>query len=150
MADEVARTVEQSLAHAQRLRQSILKKAFEGKLVSQDANDEPAYILLERIKEKRAQIETEGRAKKKSKIKPSYKEMEKMEKDTETLKQTIGLYELLKASKKLLTPKELWLTSKLDIEDFYKFLKIEVESGRIIEKRPNDSDVYLEVEDATR
>ena len=32
------------------LRQSILKKAFSGDLVSQDANDEPANILLERIK----------------------------------------------------------------------------------------------------
>jgi type I restriction enzyme S subunit len=32
------------------MRQSILKKAFEGKLVEQDPTDEPAAILLERIK----------------------------------------------------------------------------------------------------
>lgn len=42
--------MKQSLAQAQRLRQSILKKAFEGRLVAQDAKDEPAEKLLERIK----------------------------------------------------------------------------------------------------
>jgi type I restriction enzyme S subunit len=53
VADEVARTVEQSLAQAQRLRQSILKKAFEGKLVAQDAEDEPAGVLVERIRQQK-------------------------------------------------------------------------------------------------
>lgn len=50
VADRVERTVEQSLMQADRLRQSILKKAFEGKLVAQDAKDEPAGVLLERIR----------------------------------------------------------------------------------------------------
>jgi type I restriction enzyme S subunit len=54
VADEVARTVEQSMAQAERLRQSILKKAFEGKLVAQDVNDEPADVLLERIRNEKA------------------------------------------------------------------------------------------------
>ncbi|KNY28987.1 hypothetical protein [Pseudobacteroides cellulosolvens] len=42
--------IQNSLAQAEALRQSILKKAFEGKLVPQDPNDEHAEKLLERIR----------------------------------------------------------------------------------------------------
>jgi type I restriction enzyme S subunit len=53
VANEVEKTVEASLKQAERLRQSILKKAFEGKLVPQDPSDEPAEKLLERIRANR-------------------------------------------------------------------------------------------------
>jgi type I restriction enzyme S subunit len=42
-------------ARAARLRQAILKKALEGKLVPQDPTDEPASVLLERIRAIRSQ-----------------------------------------------------------------------------------------------
>ena len=42
------------LASADALRQAILKKAFAGQLVPQDPNDEPATILLERIRAEKA------------------------------------------------------------------------------------------------
>ncbi|HEB57403.1 MAG TPA: restriction endonuclease [Gammaproteobacteria bacterium] len=49
--------LEINLKKSEVLRQSILKKAFSGQLVEQDPNDEPASILLERIKaEKEKQI----------------------------------------------------------------------------------------------
>jgi type I restriction enzyme S subunit len=44
-----------ALARATALRQAILKKAFAGKLVPQDPNDEPASVLLDRIRATRAQ-----------------------------------------------------------------------------------------------
>lgn len=52
-ADAVLAAVEHSQHRISRLRQSILKWAFEGKLVDQDPNDEPASVLLARIKAER-------------------------------------------------------------------------------------------------
>ena len=47
-------TLTASYLRGSRLRQSILKWAFEGRLVDQDPNDEPAEGLLERIRAERA------------------------------------------------------------------------------------------------
>jgi type I restriction enzyme S subunit len=57
IADEVEQTVEKCLKEADRLRQSILKRAFEGKLVPQDPEDKPAEKLLERIKAEKAKLQ---------------------------------------------------------------------------------------------
>ena len=47
------------------LRQKILDLAIRGKLVPQDPNDEPAKVLLERIREQKQQMLKEGKLKKK-------------------------------------------------------------------------------------
>jgi type I restriction enzyme, S subunit len=47
--DKLEAVVQQSIKESKRLRQSILKQAFEGKLVEQDPNDESAGVLLEKI-----------------------------------------------------------------------------------------------------
>jgi type I restriction enzyme, S subunit len=56
-----------STKHAFRLRQSILKQAFEGKLVPQDPTDEPAQKLLDRIKSESQRHEANGKP---TKMKP--------------------------------------------------------------------------------
>ena len=55
------REVEAALARARRLRQSILKRAFEGRLVEQKPDDEPAAVLLERIRAAREAPATGGK-----------------------------------------------------------------------------------------
>lgn len=62
VADQIGKTVDHSLKQAERLRQSILRRAFEGKLVPQDPNDEPAERLLERIKAERTKHLAEAKA----------------------------------------------------------------------------------------
>lgn len=53
-ADQLEVRVKAAQARIDRLTQSILAKAFRGELVPQDPNDEPASVLLERIKAQRA------------------------------------------------------------------------------------------------
>ena len=59
--------VEANRARAERLRQSILKQAFSGKLVPQDPNDEPASALLDRIRAEREKAQADARSSRKPK-----------------------------------------------------------------------------------
>ena len=67
-------SAEANLKRADRLRQAILKRAFEGRLVHQDSNDEPASALLERIRaerdaKERVSKKPQGRANRRSRSK---------------------------------------------------------------------------------
>lgn len=53
ICDQLETTIIENLQKAEALQQSILKQAFEGKLVPQDPNDDPAEKLLEGIRAER-------------------------------------------------------------------------------------------------
>ena len=66
IADSIEQSLDRGLVQADQMRTAILKQAFEGKLIPQDPNDEPAELLLERIKNERAKREAEKQAEAKS------------------------------------------------------------------------------------
>jgi type I restriction enzyme S subunit len=59
--EAVERAVDATLSRSAGLRRSVLKAAFEGRLVEQDPADEPASVLLERIAADRAAAATRKR-----------------------------------------------------------------------------------------
>lgn len=56
------KSIEISLKQAAAQRQNILRAAFAGQLVPQDPNDEPASVLLERIRAERASLDSTKKA----------------------------------------------------------------------------------------
>ena len=71
VSNEIEATIKSEIKRAERLRQSILKHAFSGKLVSQDPNDEPASVLLEKIREEKKQQPKQRKKTAKSKAQDS-------------------------------------------------------------------------------
>ena len=65
--DHIETAIDSEITKSASLRQSILKKAFAGQLVAQDPNDEPASILLNRIKAEREKTVKNKTPKKKNK-----------------------------------------------------------------------------------
>lgn len=61
---------------AKQLTDSILQMAIQGKLVPQDPNDEPASVLLDKIRKEKARLVKEGKLKKKDLVEVPIKEDE--------------------------------------------------------------------------
>ena len=68
--EEVNRQIQQQAKYAEMLRQSILQQAVEGKLCEQDPNDEPASVLLEKIKAEKERLVAEKKIKKQKSLPP--------------------------------------------------------------------------------
>lgn len=125
-ADMMERTIDESLIKAEKMRQSILKKAFEGKFVTQNSNEESVKELLERIKEEKIKYQKELKNQKKNKVK--------------IVKKVSIVETLQKAENNTMKSKELWQQSQYhdDIEGFYAALKKEIEEYQTIEEYKND------------
>lgn len=124
-------------AQVERLTPALLNKAFRGELVPQDPNDEPASVLLERIRAARAAAPTKPRRRRAA---VGYRKAKKPEvlmlkrKDV----QDTHLAKILKEPGPL-TAESLWSASQLDIDDFYDQLKDEEARGLLRENRGQSS-----------
>jgi type I restriction enzyme S subunit len=113
----------------------LLAKAFSGELVPHDPNDEPASVLLERIRAARGAVTTKPRRKPlrsngRPKISPIPEVLMLNRKDI----QPTHLSTILRNSGPL-TAEALWAASHLDIDEFYDQLKDEETRGLLREQR---------------
>lgn len=113
------------------LDQSLLAHAFRGELVPQDPDDEPAAVLLARIK---AEAGEPGTKKRRDNKEPRSKD--KPEATVLTRKDTTPthLTAILKEHGPL-APEALWKASQMDIDEFYDQLKDEEARGLLRETR---------------
>ncbi|MGO8534169.1 restriction endonuclease subunit S [Rhizobium ruizarguesonis] len=144
--DRLAGEAGRALKLLGKLDQAILAKAFRGELVPQDKNDEPAEKLLERI---HAEREASPKATRPTRSAPS--KLTKSKRRTAEMAKTRGdvekdhLAEILRVSGGTKTPRDLWLQSGMDIDEFYKQLRSEMDLGQIREGTNKDQ---LELVDA--
>jgi len=136
--DAVEKQLEEQLARSKALRQSILKRAFAGELVDQDPNDEPASILLERIKTEKAEAATAAKRDRKTKpVRQPKKRRPTMTDLIEVLKKEGDWVSASKAAQGLGIADG---TSSDDVEAFYRQLKERIEANEIEVERRGDED----------
>jgi hypothetical protein len=143
-AKQMIVALEQQLNRARVTRESLLRDAFAGRLVPQRSNDEPALLLLDRIRFIRdsESKKPKGMHMPNSKLKIDHR----------------PLLDVLYAHKKPITPEQLFRESGFQrefednechqdiVDKFYEELSaITGPNGPVIEKRPNRNTVLLTV-----
>ena len=137
-ADALDAEIDAALTRAEALRQSTLKKALSGRLIHQSLTDEPAIVLLERIRAEKAKGQRTTKRDRKSA--PPRKPI--IRRPTLT-----NLIEVLERQKNWISAskaaEQLGVSdgaSSDDVEAFYRQLKEQVEGGAIDVERRSDED----------
>ncbi len=58
LADALEAKYKKAIQRVEKIEQSVLAKAFRGELADPDPNDEPAAVLLKRLHEEKAKLES--------------------------------------------------------------------------------------------
>jgi type I restriction enzyme S subunit len=131
-ADRLEARYRAAHAYVEQLTPALLTKAFRGELVPQDPKDEPASVLLERIRASRAvsegALKVRGGGNVQTKTASSTRKVKKSKAKIIMLKrkdvEPSHLSSILKANGPL-SAEALWSASQLDIDEFYDQLKDE-------------------------
>lgn len=138
--DRLEEIIRINVKRAARMRQSVLKMAFEGRLVEQDSNDEPASKLLHRIQVERRRLAEEESQK------PRYRREGKVSTQTERK----SLYDTLREAGESLSVRDLFQQAGFThetIDDFYEELRRAVDVDKNVNSWRRDHEVYLETID---
>jgi type I restriction enzyme, S subunit len=132
----IDRRIASGATSPEKLTQAILAKAFRGELVPQDPNDEPATVLLERIRATLAEplVVKRGRKSLGKRVARSPREKTAMAKSRhdDDVKGKPYLAGLLREGG-IMSVEELFRRAELPVTDFYKQLAWEVENGHILD-----------------
>jgi type I restriction enzyme S subunit len=135
-ADRLGRRYEAAHKSTVILTPSFLAKAFRGDLVPQDPDDEPASVLLERIREQRqtSPANKPKRPPKRTPRAPRKKAAMTKSRFDDDVQGKPYLAGFLKGSKKSLSAEDLFKKADLPLVDFYKQLDFEVKQELIVDR----------------
>jgi type I restriction enzyme S subunit len=132
-ADRVEARYAAARAQVERLTPALLAKAFRGELVPQDPDDEPASVVLERIRAARAAAPPKPRSRQGTGRQMKTHKAEILMLNRRDIPDA-HLFNILR-ERGPLTAEALWSASQLDIDDFYDQLQDEEARGLLKECR---------------